>query len=297
MRSYQKLINEMNLGRCVLIDGATATELERRGVPQIKNAWNGGGALSHPEILQDIHQQYIKTGARVIISNTFANCKHTLEDADQLHNFRRLNSRGVSIAIDARIKEKKTDVLVAAGISYWSFIDRYPGLHELEKNITEQVFIMKEAGADLVMLEMMVDIDRMMVAIDSVKKAELPVWVGLSCKPNIIGEMCLLNGEKLSHALNYLKSNNVDLVNIMHTDVRFVEDCLDIVQEEWDGLCGVYAHSGNMKGSEWTFDDVISPVVYTNYVSKWIKRKINLVGGCCGITTDHMLHLSKTLFN
>ena len=123
----------MNLGRCVLIDGATATELERRGVPQIKNAWNGGGALSHPEILQDIHQQYIKTGARVIISNTFANCKHTLEDADQLHNFRRLNSRGVSIAIDARIEEKKTDVLVAAGISYWSFIDRYPGLHELEK--------------------------------------------------------------------------------------------------------------------------------------------------------------------
>ena len=72
----------MKSGRCVLIDGATATELERRGVPQIKNAWNGGGAISHPEILQDIHQQYIRLGARVIISNTFANCKHTLEDAD-----------------------------------------------------------------------------------------------------------------------------------------------------------------------------------------------------------------------
>ena len=297
MRRYKKLINEMKSGSCVLIDGATATELERRGVPQIKNAWNGGGALSHPEILQDIHQQYIRSGARVIISNTFANCKHTLEDANQVHNFHKLNSRGVSLAIEARIAEKKPDVLVAAGISYWSFIDRHPALHLLEKNITEQVFIMKEAGADLVMLEMMVDIDRMLVAIESVKKAKLPVWVGLSCKPNISGEMCLLNGEKLSNALNHLKSYAVDLVNIMHTDVRFVEACLDIVQREWNGFCGVYAHSGNMKGSEWTFNDVIAPDVYTNYVSRWIDRKINLVGGCCGITTDHMLHLSKTLFN
>ncbi len=296
MHRYKKLINEMESGRCILIDGATATELERRGVPQIKNAWNGGGALTHPEILKDIHRQYVKLGARVIISNTFANCKHTLEDADQLHNFQKLNFRGVSIAIEAREKEKKSDILVAGGISYWSFIDRHPGLHELEKNITEQVFIIKEAGADLVMLEMMVDIDRMMVALESAQKAQLPVWVGLSCKPNISGEMCLLNGDKLSDALKQLKANHIDLVNIMHTDVRYVDDCLDTIELEWNGLCGVYAHSGQMKGSEWTFNDVISPAAYTNYASGWIKRKISLVGGCCGITTDHMQHLSSNLF-
>ena len=49
----------MRDGNCMLIDGATATELERRGVPQLKNAWNGGGALSHPDILKNIHSEYI----------------------------------------------------------------------------------------------------------------------------------------------------------------------------------------------------------------------------------------------
>ena len=46
MTRYLDAIKTMRAGKCMLIDGATATELERRGVPQLKNAWNGGGALS-----------------------------------------------------------------------------------------------------------------------------------------------------------------------------------------------------------------------------------------------------------
>lgn len=39
----------MQSGEQVMIDGGTGTEVERRGVPQLENAWNGGGALSHPD--------------------------------------------------------------------------------------------------------------------------------------------------------------------------------------------------------------------------------------------------------
>ena len=85
-KRYIELIKEMHLGKCIMIDGATGTELERRGVPQIPNAWNGGGALSHPEILEEVHKEYIELGARIIITNTFATGKHTLEDANQIHN-------------------------------------------------------------------------------------------------------------------------------------------------------------------------------------------------------------------
>ena len=47
-------------GEKIIIDGATGTELERHGVPQLENAWNGGGTLSHPEILKQIHKEYIE---------------------------------------------------------------------------------------------------------------------------------------------------------------------------------------------------------------------------------------------
>lgn len=296
MSRYLNLISEMKSGSCILLDGATATELERRGVPQIPNAWNGGGALSHPEVLKDIHKSYIKAGAKVIISNTFANCKHTLKDAKQLHNFEKLNSQGVAIAVEARTEEKKLDVLVAAGLSYWSFIDCHPLLKELEIDVREQALIMKKAGADLIMLEMMVDIDRMMVTLNAAKEANLPIWVGMSCKPNISGEMCLLNGEPLSLALKHLKNHQIDLINIMHTDVVYVDDCLDILESEWNGFYGVYAHSGHMRGTEWTFGEVLSPAAYTDYACNWMGKKISLLGGCCGISTDHMKFLSKKLF-
>jgi len=58
-------------GECILIDGATGTEVERKGVPQLKNAWNGGAALSHPDIVRQVHQDYINLGAEIVISILF----------------------------------------------------------------------------------------------------------------------------------------------------------------------------------------------------------------------------------
>ena len=87
MQKYTETIRKMNAGECLLIDGATGTEMERRGVPQVKDAWNGGGAMSHPDILKDIYKSYILSDAKVVISNTFATCKHTHEDAQEVHNF------------------------------------------------------------------------------------------------------------------------------------------------------------------------------------------------------------------
>ena len=79
----------------ILMDGATGTEVERRGVAQLNNAWNGGAALSDPDILRAVHEDYIQNGAEIIISNTFANAKHALLDAGRGNDFEKLNSRSV----------------------------------------------------------------------------------------------------------------------------------------------------------------------------------------------------------
>ena len=51
---HRRLIMNLRAGQYALIDGVTGTEVERRGVPQLKNAWNGGGALSHPNVVEGI---------------------------------------------------------------------------------------------------------------------------------------------------------------------------------------------------------------------------------------------------
>ena len=252
--------------------------------------------MSHPDILKDIHKSYILSGAKVVISNTFATCKHTLEDAQEVHNFEKLNADAVKLAKAACSELGKEDVLVAGGISYWSFTGNHPSLFQLKSNISEQAQILADSGAELLMLEMMVDIDRMLVTLQAALETNLPVWVGLSCHKNQNNQICLLNGEPLEKAVKSLTGTNVDLISIMHTDVDYVEECLEILSSEWTGLTGVYAHSGQMKDGDWTFNDVIGKEEYSRHVSSWIQRGVNLVGGCCGITTDHMHHISKEFF-
>ena len=175
MSRYSKLMNRIEAGEQVFIDGATGTEIERRGVPQLDNAWNGGGALSHPEILRAVHEDYIRAGAEIVISNTFATLKSALQDAGLEKYFDAYNRRGVELACEARAVLGANTVGVAGGISHWSWSGNHPTLEELRDNATDQAAIMKEAGADLIMLEMMVNVESMLAVLDGVQGCGLPV--------------------------------------------------------------------------------------------------------------------------
>lgn len=295
MNRYEKLMQRIEAGERIVIDGATGTEVDRRGVPKIENAWNGGGTLSHPEVVREIHQDYIRHGAEIVISNTFPTHRHCLRDAGVEDQFEDFNRRAVELAIEARTLMNKPDVLVAGGMSYWSFIDRHPPLEDLLKDATEQAAIMARAGADLLMLEMMVDIDRTLVLLEAAQASGLPVWVGFSMRPDDAGKMCLFSGEPLKDALAALEGKGAPLVNVMHTEVRDVNACLDVVDEHWNGLVGVYAHTGDMVDGDWVFDGIITPQDYAVAARGWLDRGINVVGGCCGIWPEHIGEVSKVI--
>jgi len=187
-------------------------------------------------------------------------------------------------------------VLVAGGVSYWTWTGKKPTLSELSSSIDQQVAIMVAAGADLLILEMMIDIQQMTTTIEAAQSVGLPIWTGLTCEPDTSGTMCLRSGDRLDEAILALKTHNPDVINIMHTEVEYIEQSLDILQQEWGNPIGVYAHSGAVVGTEWTFNDVISPQQYCDYASEWKKRGVRIIGGCCGVHTDHIKTLSEQLF-
>ena len=291
MTRYDKLMGRIRDGERILIDGATGTEIERRGVPQLDDAWNGGGAVSHPDILRAVHEDYMREGAEIVISNTFATSRHALSDAGVEDRFEELNRRGVELAIEARTNLHQPDVLVAGGISYWSWSGRHPPLDDLRGTIEQQAAIMARAGADLLMLEMMVDIDRMLVTLEAAQTTGLPIWAGLSCKPDEAGVICLLNGEPLADALDAIRDRDVPLLSIMHTEVEHVDACLNIVFKRWTGPVGVYAHSARWVGQKTVFDGTISPGDYAAHSKGWLDRGVQVIGGCCGMGGEHIAAL------
>lgn len=288
------LSDRLAQGDVILIDGATGTEIERRGVPMVDKVWSGAAALTHPHVIQDVHEDYIRIGAEVIIANTYACSRHVLEGAGLGADFEYLNRVGVDLARAAR-NAVGGQVAVAGSISTTEMRGEFPSVDVGRQNFLDQARIQADAGVDLIALEMLRDITQTQLALDAVYAAGLPVWAGYSCVMRD-GEPWLYNlNDRLSDALRAVAGQPLELVAIMHSEVADIDRCLDVVAEHWDGPVGVYAHMGRIEGVRWIYDGTLPPADYMERCLGWVERGVQVIGGCCGIGPDHIAHLREHL--
>ena len=92
-----------------------------------------------------------------------------------------------------------------------------------------------------------------------------------------------------------IKDQDVLLVFIMHTEVEYIQACLEVLQANWMGPVGVYAHSGKFVAPNWVFDDTISPEDYGSAAKTWVEGGVQVIGGCCGIGVEHITVLKEVV--
>jgi homocysteine S-methyltransferase len=78
MRTVESLMSRIQAGEIIIMDGGTGTEIRRRGVSLGKKTWSGGPLLTSPETIREIHEDYIRAGADIIITNTFSTSRAKL---------------------------------------------------------------------------------------------------------------------------------------------------------------------------------------------------------------------------
>lgn len=305
MPRYDDLLDDARAGKPILIDGGTGSECIRRGVPHSEHGWSGAAALSHPEIVGSIHTDYLKLGARVIVANTFATGANILRDVGAPERFEEVNRCAVEIALEARATTGPAadHAVVGAGISNWSFSGDRPGLVTLRNDTAAQAAIVRDAGAELLILEMMVDIPRMKATLEGSSVAGLPIWVGFSlgpeegCEADEIGDPIeLREGGLLRDAVSIAADYSaVDAAVIMHSDVRVAERGIQGLQAVWNGPVGVWAHAARMVDGEIIHDGAISPAEYAAHVPAWRDAGATMIGGCCGIGPSHIAELAPLL--
>lgn len=296
MTPYPDLITRARAGEPILIDGATGSECLRRGAPTMPNGWSGGAVSSHPDIVRSVHADYLSLGASVIVANTFATGQNILRDAGVPESFETVNRHAVELALQARHEADATDVVVAAGVSNWSFSGDRPGLGTLCDDTARQAAVFEKAGAELLVLEMMVDIPRMTATLDGVATVDLPVWVGFSlgpeegCEADEIGDPVeLREGGLLRDAVAVAcQYPRVDAMVIMHSDVRVVERGVQALRAAWDGPIGAWGHAAAVIDGVFTHDGVVSPDEYLSRVPSWRAAGATMIGGCCGIGPAHI---------
>jgi S-methylmethionine-dependent homocysteine/selenocysteine methylase len=297
------LDDELAAGRVIILDGATGTELERRGVPMDDVAWSSIASLSQPEILRQIHADYLAAGAEIVIANTFAASRYLLAAAGLDERVRAANQAAVRLARQARdLAGGRREIRIASSISPMAPAAqraRRPDLAAAAASFREQAEIQAEAGVDLLILEMMREVDYAAAAVKAAVATGLPVWVGFSCATGADGRVLMapgmVEGLPFERVLGPVMAEGGALVAIMHSEVEATGPALAVARRHWSGPLGAYAHSGSFVMPHWQFDGIITPAAYLAEAERWLAAGVQVIGGCCGIGPDHIRLLAECL--
>ena len=302
MSNFEKLQRRLTAGETILMDGGMGSEIERRGYIS-PTTWSGGPMLTHPELVRDIHQEYIEAGAEIIITNTFGTGRDMLEEGGLEHRVAEANKRGIEAAIQAR-RDTGTEnsVVIAASVSTMrpKAHAEVPVPYETAlETYREQLKELAKGGADVVVGEMLVRISDTLAVSDAAAELRLPVWVGLSLVRDGDGLYLGIDnrhgGETLESAIDAIKDRDVASVFIMHTQVDDTGPGLEIVKENWPGTYGAYAHFPR-RGRPAPNANTLDPQQYLEYAKGWSEQGARIIGGCCNTRPDHIQALREWLY-
>lgn len=284
---------QLEADQIVLIDGATGTELQRRGVPMDEIAWSGAAVLTHPDIVRATHEDYIRAGARVIITNTFGSTRQMLEPAGFGDKVEIVHRDAVRIAREARDNVGVPAISIAGSISTEPpAFDRhaFPSPEKELAAYQEAACLLADAGVDLIALEMINETEHAARAIQAASETGLPVWLGVGCRKTDDGRIASFDHPDLAFAtlLDELVPMGPDVINIMHSEIGAVPEAIQLLRQRWAGPIGVYPESGYFTQPNWNFVDIIPPADLVTEALGWVASGVRLLGGCCGTSPAHI---------
>jgi homocysteine S-methyltransferase len=297
------LQDRMARGGVVILDGAMGTELQRRGVPMDGIAWSAAALATHPDTVREVHEDYLRAGAEVLITNSFAASRHVLAATGHGERVAELNRRSVALAREAIANVAgNRPVWVAGSISTfvpWGDNRHRPPPADERASYREQAELLAEAGADLLALEMLRDIDQACTIVEAAAATGLPFWLGFTCRLGEDGQTVLLRGRDEERSLldclaPVLAAGPCSAVAVMHCETEACGRALDIVMEHWNGPVACYPECGEWENPDWRFGD-LAPDAFATAAEGWAERGVRIIGGCCGIAPEHIAALSQRL--
>jgi homocysteine S-methyltransferase len=259
--------------------------------------------ISNRDLLEQVHIDYIRTGAEIIITNTFATTRLILEPAGLAAGIEDIYRSACEAALSAREKASpgSGDVLVAGSLSHMvpmtaegaEIPEPYAGIgrEAFSEALREAAELLRQGGCDFIMLEMMYHPDRFSLALEAALSTGLPVWAGFSARRGSGGEtLCYYEHQDIpfERVVEKLPETGVDAAGIMHTNVDVTGPALDILRRYFRGPRYAYPDSGYLKMPNWQFEDIIDPADLRTYAEKWIAGGASAVGGCCGLSVEHI---------
>lgn len=297
-------INDLMVNGVLLLDGGMGQELRRRTGRGERALMGAMALLEEPDLVRAIHADYIRAGARVITTNSYALARTRLEEATGLGGrFEELMALAGQVAVEAR-NASGEDVLVAGSLPplRGSFRpDRVGPIAEIEPIYREHAALLAP-HVDLFICETMSTSGEALAAARAAASTGRPVWVSWTLADE--GASHLRSGESLAEAWAALDGVAVEAVLTNCCWPESVGAAMPTMAKLGAPHVGGYGNGFGAIGAGWSLEQGVGalgkrgeldPVAYARHVRGWIADGATIVGGCCEIGPAHIAELHRML--
>merc|ERR1719506_1526069 len=271
--------------------------------------------LTMPELITDIHAEYLDAGSDMIETNTFNCTKPSMEDYDCTEIVYELNHTATKLAKAACARGTKKDMTtprftcgaigptsktlsVSPSVEDPSF--RATTFDELKDAYKEQVKGLIDGGCDIILCETIFDSMNSKAAVfafheyfEEEKKDPVPLMISVTITDNSGRNLSGQTVEAFYTSIEHAKPFSVGINCALGATVMLpFYDALHRVNETW---CSIYPNAG-LPNAFGGYDE--TPEIITKNMEPYAERQnLNIVGGCCGTFPSHIAAVKKGLGN
>ena len=295
MKNSTSFLGFLQSGKPLLSDGAMGTMLHKRGVTI--NACFDELNLSQPEIISDIHLEYIRAGANMIQTNTFGANRFKLTRSGLQDQLEPINRAGVELA-KKTISFSSRDTLLAGDVGPLGVRLAPFGrvqLDEARNTFAEQIAILASAGVDLILIETMTDLYEVIEAIKASRQIDfhLPVLASMTFTRDnrtLLGD----TPAKVARGI-YQAGADVIGINCSGGPNQLLNILRQMKQALPDAFYSVMPNAGWPEQVEGRIMYPAGPEYFGDYASSFWQSGANVIGGCCGTTPEHIAAMAESI--
>lgn len=275
---------EQVTSRPLFLDGATGTELIKRGLPA--GAPPEKWVMENPDVIQALHREYFDAGSDIVLACTFGANRIKMADHGLQSEIASMNAKLVAISRKITPEGK----FLFGDMSPTGKLIEPTGDFSFEEAVAvyrQQAEVLLEAGVDGFMIETMLDIQETRAALLAVRElsSDIPVMCGLTYDKT--GRT--IGGSTPSIAIASLQSMGADAVGCNCSTgpeemLVFLEQMLP--QARVPVFIKPNAGMPKLENGVNRYDQ--SPDIFSQAVRRGIDLGARIVGGCCGTTPDHI---------
>ncbi len=276
--------------KTLVIDGAMGTMLQQYGLKagEAPEMWN----ITHPDIVKSIHTSYLEAGADIILTNTFGANGIKLQKLGFRDKLPELNIQAVKLArkaVNKYSKARQQPIFIAGSIGPSGEVLGPCGLvkdEDVYAGYEEQVKALASSEIDFILLETFYDLNEIGIALKAVKEtSDIPVFASMTFDES----MKTIYGISPEKAVKTLFQEGADGVGAncgsgpetlykVIAQMRVLTDAPLLVKPN----AGIPYIENNR---------IIYPATaqeMAEYTEKFIQLRVNIIGGCCGTTPEHI---------